>query len=115
MNAKLDKLLNGLVNDEGTPKYTQTEVADVMAAVFMKSYRAVPMSSQAADELMAGLLSRAGVNTEADLENLDTLLGAYFERCPLNQELLHDMQSALQSDETPGRRLRAGYAIGSAF
>ncbi len=112
---KVHNLLGSLVDDEGSPKYTQTEVADVMAVIFMQSYRAVPMSSQAADDLMAGLLLRADVKTEEDLEHLDLRLATYFERVPLNQELLKTMQSALQSEQAPTRSVRAGYAIGSAF
>ncbi len=101
--------------ENGEPIYTRTEINDVMAVVFMKSYQKMPLSSQDSDALVAGLLARAGIETEEDVKNMGQMLEAYFTKVPIRQDLLKLVQTALQADEPTKPSLRAGYAISSAF
>ncbi len=95
--------------------YSRTELEDVMAVLFLKSYQNVPMSSGASDVLLAGFFERVGVQSENDLEDLPKLMTGYFEAHPLRNDLLQEVLTAFDGGKTQPKPLRAGYAISSAF
>ena len=90
------------------------DLEDVIAVLFLQSYRQVPLMSDDAETLIENFFDRVGVKNSADVDTLDEKLKGYFALNPIRQDLLRRVVQSFGPGEQT-KALRAGYAISSAF